>query len=347
MTWCAPMKARFLFPILVALVLVAGCGGGGKTASLQSADVAVVGSKHVAQQRFDALLLQARVNLKASGRPFPKAGTTDYESIKTQAMNLLISDAERELEAGELGIEITDKAINDRLATIKKQYFGGNEKRYKEQIKAQGLTDAEVRNQIRAVLISEQLFEKVTKETKVTDAEVHKYYTENSDQYVEPDTRDVRHILVGSKALADRLYAELKAGGNFAALAKEHSEDPGSKDIGGKFTARKGQDVPEFDEVSFRIKTNEIAPPVRTQFGWHIIQATGPIRKAKKTPEKQVAATIRQQLLQEKRNTEMTDWLTEVSKDYCTSGRIKYQVGFQPNPDPCAQYTATTTTTTS
>jgi foldase protein PrsA len=333
------MKARFLVPIVVAVALAAGCGGSGGTASLQANDVAVVGSKHIAKQRFDALMMQARTNLKAQGRPFPKAGTSDYEAIKAQAMNLLVQDAERELEAAELGITITDKAVAERVATIKRQNFGGSEKKFQDQLKVQGWTVEEVRNQVRSQLIAEQLSEKVTKETKVTDAAVHEYYTKNSAQY--PDTREVRHILVSSKALADQLYAQLRAGGNFAALAKQHSQDPGSKDIGGKFTARKGQDVPEFDEVSFRIKTNEIAPPVRTQFGWHIIQATSPIRK---TPEKQVAETIRQQLLQEKRNAELTEWLEDVAKEYCTSDRIKYQVGFQPNPDPCAQYSATTTT---
>jgi len=68
--------------------------------------------------------------------------------------------------------------------------------------------------------------------------------------------------------------------------------------------------------------------------------------ETKKTTEKNVAETIRTQLFDEKKNQTMTDWAENLAKRSCTSGEIAYQVGYSPNPDPCAQFTSTTSTTT-
>jgi parvulin-like peptidyl-prolyl isomerase len=177
---------------------------------------------------------------------------------------------------------------------------------------------------------------------------VHAYYLAHEDQY--PPTRDVQEILVGKnkEALAKSIYAKLKKGGSFETLAKKYSQDPGSKNIGGKFTAKKGQDVPEFDAAVFssKAKTGTLLQPVNTkEYGWFVIKLLGPI---KRTPESQVAETIRQQLEQQDRNQEMTDWVSKITKSYCKGGKVKYQAGYQPSPDPCVSLaTATSTSGTS
>ena len=63
------------------------------------------------------------------------------------------------------------------------------------------------------------------------------------------------------------------------------------------------------------------------------------------TPEKQVAATIKQQLLQQKKNQAITTWFDDLTKSYCKGGKIRYQVGYTPSPDPCASTTSTNTST--
>ena len=77
---------------------------------------------------------------------------------------------------------------------------------------------------------------KVTATIKVSPTEVRAYYASHKSQYGQPETRDVRHILVAKKELANSIYAQLKSGGNFAALAKKYSKDPGSASNGGKLT---------------------------------------------------------------------------------------------------------------
>ena len=74
-----------------------------------------------------------------------------------------------------MGIDVSDKQVDARLKQIKQQYFGGNEKRYQAQLKAQGLTDEEVRADIRSQLVSEQIFKKVTKDVKVSDKDIQAF----------------------------------------------------------------------------------------------------------------------------------------------------------------------------
>jgi hypothetical protein len=74
-----------------------------------------------------------------------------------------------------------------------------------------------------------------------------------------------------------------------------------------------------------------------------VIEPLGPVKKGTVTPEKSVAPQIRQQLLTNKRNQTMSDWVSGLSKTFCSDSKIKYQVGYSANPDPCAATTAATT----
>jgi foldase protein PrsA len=226
---------------------------------------------------------------------------------------------------------VTDKQVDDRLAQIQKQYFGGDKAKYEKQLKEQGLTERQVRNDIRAQLISEKIFARVTREVKVGDAEIASYYAKNKAQYSQPESREVRHILVKTKAQADDLRAQLQAGGDFAALAKKFSQDTGSKANGGKLTISKGQTVAPFDKAAFALKLNEISEPVKTEFGFHIIEPLSETKPAKVTPLKEVKASIRQQLQQTEKNEAMTKWVDELKDDY--EDKVSYATGFTPPPE--------------
>ena len=88
------------------------------------------------------------------------------------------------------------------------------------------------------------------------------------------------------------------------------------------------------------MRTGQVSHPVKTEFGYHIIKALGPIKPAKMTPFPQVKESIRQQLLQQHKNDGMTKWVAKVKKDF--SGKIHYQAGYAP---PATTSTGATTTT--
>jgi foldase protein PrsA len=337
---------RFVLPIACVGLLAAGCGGGGGTAKLGGGDVAVVGGQEVTRDQFQALMGRAKKSYSAQKRKFPKPGTREYENLKGQAVDFLVQRAEFEDEADDMDIDVTDKKIDDRINKLVKQFYGGSQKKYEDTIKAQGLTRETARDEVKSQLISEELYKKVTGDAKVSDKEIQDYYNSNKSIYVQKESRDVRHILVTKKALADRLYAQLKSGANFAKLAKKNSKDPGSAQNGGRLTITRGQTVKEFDKTAFSLKKGQLSAPVHTQYGYHIIEALSDIRPAKTTPLAKVKSSIKQQLEQQKKQTEMTKWVDETKKKYCKDDRIKYQVGYQPNPDPCTAILANTSSTT-
>jgi len=315
--------------LLAALAAVlAACGGGGG-GDVPNDAVAQVGDRTITQAQFDALLQQAKRSYVSQKRAFPKAGTPEYQTLKNQAVQYLVQRVEFAQEADKLGVKVTDKDVDKRLGEIKKQYFGGSESRYKKQLKQQGLTEDQVRDDIRANLVSEKLFAKVTEKVKVGDADIKKYYEAHQDQYGVPEQRDIAHILVKKKALADQLYNRVKAGASFSALAKKYSQDPGSKKLGGKLTISKGQTVGPFDQTAFLLKTGQVSHPVKTQFGFHIIKALGAVKAAKVTAlDAKLKASIRQQLEQQKKNDAMTAWVNNLKKDF--KDDVDYQAGYAP-----------------
>ncbi len=325
--------ARLLLIFLAAplALFAAGCGGSGGNGKVPADAVAVVDGVPITQAEFESMLAANKAQLKAQKQAVPKPGTAQYSALRARIVDFLVQRTEFEAKAkSALGIEITDQQIEQRLTQIKKQYFAGSQTRYLAQIKKQGLTDEQVHASVKSQLLSEAIFKKVTASTTVTPAAVAAYYNAHIASYRQPEKRQVRHILVKTKAQADSIEQQLKNGADFATLAKKDSIDTSSKALGGTLPGgiQRGQTVAPFDKVAFALKTKAISAPVHTQFGWHIIQALSPITPATKTPLKQVQESIRQQLLQQKKNDTMTAWVDQVKKQYAT--KIKYAVGYAP-----------------
>ena len=113
-----------------------------------------------------------------------------------------------------------------------------------------------------------------------TDAELQAAYDKNKDRYNEPEKRHGRHILIpigkddaAARKQAEEVLAQAKAGKDFAALAKQYSQDPGSADKGGDLGwADRNQFVGPFADALFGMSVGELRGPVKTQFGYHIIR---------------------------------------------------------------------------
>jgi peptidyl-prolyl cis-trans isomerase D len=127
---------------------------------------------------------------------------------------------------------------------------------------------------------AELRLDQLAAQVKVSDDELKAAYEKNKDRYNEPEKRHGRHILIpigkddaAAKKLADDVLAQAKAGKDFAALAKQYSQDPGSADKGGDLGwADRNQFVGPFADALFGMNVGEIRGPVKTQFGYHIIR---------------------------------------------------------------------------
>jgi foldase protein PrsA len=335
--------ARKTFGLLLVVAAVAfaatACGGGSD--NVPSNAVAVVDGTDISKSDLDELIAQAKKGYAAQKQQFPKVGTPEYQSLQTQYVAYLVELAEFRKAAEKLGVKVTDKDIDAAEQDLVKSRFGGKRAAYEKALKQQGFTPAQYREKALGVsALSKKIFDAVTKDVTVSEQDILAYYTQNQSQYGTPESRDVRHILVSvkdkdgqvdfaaSKAKADSIYQQLESGADFGALAKQESDDPGSKNVGGKLTISRGQTVPEFDKVAFDLDKGEISKPVKTQYGYHVIEALSPVRKATTTPLDKVRDTIRTTLLQQKRNEEMQAWVEDLRKDY--EGKVSYAAGYQP-----------------
>lgn len=167
--------------------------------------------------------------------------------------------------------------------------------------------------------LRELYFEKIIKGA-VSDADARKLYDDQVKLIKPEEEAQARHILVESEDLAKDIKKKLSEGGDFAALAKEHSKDPGSKDNGGDlgyFT--RGQMVPQFEEAVFSLEKGAVSEPVKTQFGWHIIKLED--KRAKAPPAFEVVKDrILQSMLLQKASQTAVDLRSKAKIEYVDEG---------------------------
>lgn len=332
------VKSALALLLAAVAVFAASCGG---DTAVPAGAIAVVNGTEIPKADLDELVAQSKRAYAAQKQEFPKVGTPDFQSIQTQYVAYLVQGVELHQKAEELGIEVTPKDLSKAEDDLIESRFAGKETDYVKALAAQGFTRDQYRaSALELSVISKKIFDAVTKDLDVTQEEIVEYYTQNQSSYGTPESRDVRHILIAekgkdgnvdfaaSKAKADAVYAQLAGGADFAALAKAESQDPGSKDAGGKLTISRGQTVPEFDKISFELDKGEISKPVKTQYGYHVIEAVSDVRKATTSSIDTVKAAIRAQLLQAKRNEVMQKWVDDLRDEY--DDKVSYAEGYAP-----------------
>ncbi|MGI6113707.1 MAG: peptidylprolyl isomerase [Mahellales bacterium] len=227
----------------------------------------------------------------------------------------------QQLEKENIVADEEDKQETKELLKNYKEYYGDDT--FKEMLEMQNLTEEKYEEYILESLLIEKLKEKYTKDVKVTEEEIKDYYEDNKEiLFKEKETVKVRHILIGIdeekynlteeekkgeydkiKPRAEEVLAKAKAGEDFAQLAKEYSDDPGSKELGGELEPfnENGNLVQPFKDAAFALKVGEISDLVKTDFGYHIIKLE------EKTPERilsleEVKERITNNILLEKNN---------------------------------------------
>jgi parvulin-like peptidyl-prolyl isomerase len=345
-----PVRVALAALVLAAAVLAAGCGGG--SSNVPTGAIAVVNGSQVSRSELDGWIEQAKKSYKATNQQFPNVGTPEYQNLQTQFVAALVQREEFQQGAKDLGITVTSKDIDKGVSDYIKQKFGGDRKKFQQALKAQAFPESLFRKTILVTVLSQKIFEHVTKDVKVTTKDAQNDYNQNLATYQQKASREVQYLLIKKtkpngqidfprcKKLVFDLYRRLRAGASFAALAKKYSADRGSADQGGKVTFQKGQTVPEFEKVAFGLKTGQLSAPVRSPtYGYFLMKPVTKITPAKTTPFSKVENAIKQTLLQQKKQTVMYDWTQKLYKKY--KSKISYAAGFAPPDIP--ESTATST----
>lgn len=205
-----------------------------------------------------------------NGQPISKSDFDSKLEASPAARGMLqqmVSDALLDQYAAKNGITVSDAEIAKKEDAIKANFPNGS---WDEMLKSRGMTEDDVHHILRQQVILDKA---VGKDIKIDDAQVKAYFDKNHGAFDKPEMVRARHILVPDLATAMKVEAALKNGGDFAALAKQYSTDPGSKDKGGELGFfKQGQMVKAFEDYAFKAKVGAISPPVKSQFGYHIIQ---------------------------------------------------------------------------
>jgi len=188
----------------------------------------------------------------------------------------------------EAKITVTDEEMDEVLEQIKSTLPPGTT--LEQVLKERNLDETEFKNNLRQEIQVRKLIEaQVTSLPEPTEQEVKTFYEANKDKpgISTPEMVKARHILVATdpddteearktkKAKADSLHKKLVVGADFAKLASENSDDPGSKTRGGELEPfARGMMVKSFEDTAFSLKPNEISAVVESPFGYHIIQVS-------------------------------------------------------------------------
>ena len=241
-------------------------------------------------------------------------------------------------QAAKLGVTVSGKALDARVQQITTQV--GGQVKLDALLKKNSVSVADLKSQLQAQMLQDAVKAKVASQTKLTDAQLLAYFNDpkNKHQFATAESVDAKHILVKTQAEALKIQKLLQANNTpaeWAKLAKQYSIDPGSKNSGGSLgNFTKGRMVKPFEDVAFSLKVGQVSAPVKTQFGYHIIEVT------KKTPATaqtfaQAKAQIKSTLLYTQQTTAWDKWLKTTLAD----AGIKYAAGFNPadlTPSPSA-----------
>lgn len=230
-----------------------------------------------------------------------------YRQVLDQliAINLLRQDARAQ------GVTVSDDEVQRFVATRKRAF--PSEEVFKQALAQAGVTENQLREQAREQLVLQKYLEtKLAPQANVSDQAVRDFYDKHKGEMQVPERLHVRHILIKvdpkasaadkekARQKAQDVLKQLQGGEDFAKLAQQVSDDPGSKNRGGDLgLLTRGQTVPPFEAAAFALKKpNELSPVVESNYGFHIIQLVerqNPTTLPYEQVKDRIAAVIRQE----------------------------------------------------
>ena len=238
----------------------------------------------------------------------------EYNSLRDQVMQLLVSFEWIEGEAKAKDIKVSDKEVQASFDKQKKQAFP-KAADFDKFLKDSGQTEADILKRVRLDTLSNKIRDKVTKgKDKVTDAQIAAFYNKNKARFAQPERRDLRIVLTKDKAKAEQAKKALESGQSFKSVAKKYSIDQASKAQGGKLPAvAKGQQEKALDTAIFAADKGKLVGPVKTQFGYYVFEVTK-INKATQQTLDQAKTTIKQTLASQNQQKSLDSFVKSFRK---------------------------------
>jgi peptidyl-prolyl cis-trans isomerase C len=245
---------------------------------------------------------------RMGGQAMPEA---QKQQMRKRVVDMMVDQVLLEQKLKAKNLSVSDEKVMDEIKKIAGQQ-GQSMEDVEKEIQQWGMTLNDLKSQLRMKLMMDALIEAESKDAVATAEDVKKFYDENPQHFDQPEQVKASHILIkvdpeatpeakaeAKKKLED-ILKQVKEGGDFAALAKEHSACPSGAQGGDLGSFGRGQMVKEFEEVAFSMKPGDVSGIVETQFGYHIIKVTEK-KEAGKVPFDEVKEQIEAYLTQQKR----------------------------------------------
>ena len=221
---------------------------------------------------------------------------TEYEGLRDQVLQFLVSSQWIQGEAADRNVKVTDAEVAKQFQTTKKQSFP-KDADFQKFLKSSGMTEPDLLFRVKLDTLSNKLRTAIVKgKDKVSPAQIAAYYAKNKARFAQPERRDLRIVLTKDKAKADQARAQIASGKSFKSVAKAFSIDQASKSQGGVLLAvAKGQQEKALDAAVFAAKKGALQGPVKTQFGYYVFKVQK-ITPAAQQSLAQATTTIKQLL---------------------------------------------------
>lgn len=182
-------------------------------------------------------------------------------------------------------------------------------------------------------LITQLLEKELEAKAKVTEQDAKNYYEKHKNELASVSQIKASHILVKTEDEAKKILEKLKKGGDFAAIAKQSSIDPGSAKNGGDLGYfSSGQMVPEFESAALKLNPGEISEPVKTKFGYHIIKVTDK-KMGKPLEYEKIKNALMQRITAEKQREVFDSYIESLQKNYKVDINKEALAKLQPIPE--------------
>ena len=235
--------------------------------------------------------------------------------FKQRLLDNIINQKLVEQAAKDKGIKVSDEDVQKQIDQLKAGFK--DQAQFDEALKSAGMTVDGLKLQIRNQLVTQKLIESLSSSSKVSEADIQAYYDKNKEQFFQKASKKASHILFKpeDKATAEKVLAEVKAGGDFAALAKKNSVDTATQAKGGDLGWPSTAYVPEFQAALDKLKKGQTtAALVQTPFGWHIIRVTDE-RAGTQQPLAEVKSQIEQIIVQQRKGDAYQSFLDDLRKN--------------------------------
>lgn len=306
--------------IFAAVILVSGCS------NLPSDAAATVNGKVISKDDVTDRIRVAR-GLQPASVP-TDTESEDYKNLQRGVAEQLVAEETERQEAEKRNITVTADEVDALIQQVVEDKYLGSVEKMQEDFGKRGVTEDDLRQELLRRLLHRKILASLRAEVPVSEDEIRAQYDANIGNYVYPEKRQVREIVVSNQAAAEAAASRLAAGEDMATVAKQVSIDPKTKDNGGNLGLVTRDALPKaVGDVAFSLPAKQVSAPFMADQGWYIVKAEIITPASNKTFD-----DVKGDMMKFASNQKLADRYKTYVEDVKASYDVQYAEGYEPLP---------------